>query len=363
MTGVSTDCHASRTERITPTCPARSRYGAVIVARHLPAAELIDLLRSPLAADELGGASGGALVVDATGADVPDDPALAAALSGVPVVIVGVVARDAQPGVAALADVVVAQDDPSFDPLLSTIAAHPHAATTLAVLLRRPPPADLGVGLAAESAAYSTLQGGPEFSAWRACRPVRARPPEPDPPVRCSRDGSRLHVALSRPAVHNAFNAAMRDALIDAFALGTDLTIDAIELTGDGPSFCSGGDLDEFGSFPDPATAHLVRLTRSAGRSIARVADRVVARLHGACVGSGIELPAFAGRVVAAPDTRIALPEVGMGLIPGAGGTVSLTRRIGRHRTAWLALSGATIGPEVARAWGLVDELAPRASA
>ena len=60
-------------------------------------------------------------------------------------------------------------------------------------------------------------------------------------------------------------------------------------------------------------------------------------------------------RVVAAPSTRIRLPEVGFGLVPGAGGTVSLPRRIGRHRTAFLGLTGATIDTETAHRWGLVD--------
>jgi enoyl-CoA hydratase/carnithine racemase len=60
---------------------------------------------------------------------------------------------------------------------------------------------------------------------------------------------------------------------------------------------------------------------------------------------------------VARPDTVIGLPEVAMGLIPGAGGTVSLPRRIGRHRTAWLALTGRTIDAPTAREWGLVDEI------
>jgi enoyl-CoA hydratase/carnithine racemase len=100
-----------------------------------------------------------------------------------------------------------------------------------------------------------------------------------------------------------------------------------------------------------------VRLARSAGRVLATIADRVTAHVHGSCLGSGIELPAFAGRVIAHPDTLIALPEVRMGLIPGAGGTVSLPRRIGRHRTALLALAGFTIDAATARQWGLVDEV------
>jgi enoyl-CoA hydratase/carnithine racemase len=130
-----------------------------------------------------------------------------------------------------------------------------------------------------------------------------------------------------------------------------------VHLRGEGPSFCSGGDLDEFGTFPDPATAHLVRVGRSAGAAIHAVTDRVVAHLHGSCVGSAIELAAFAGRVLAAPDTTVALPEVDFGLVPGAGGTVSLPRRIGRHRTALLALARRSIDARTALAWGLVDDL------
>jgi enoyl-CoA hydratase/carnithine racemase len=79
--------------------------------------------------------------------------------------------------------------------------------------------------------------------------------------------------------------------------------------------------------------------------------------VHGACVGAGVELPAFAARVVAREDARFWLPELSMGLVPGAGGTVSLPRRIGRQRTAWLALSGAQLDASTALRWGLVDEI------
>ena len=91
------------------------------------------------------------------------------------------------------------------------------------------------------------------------------------------------------------------------------------------------------------------------GGSCHRLADRVEARVHGPCVGAGIELPAFAGRVVAAPDTTFRLPEISMGLIPGAGGTVSIPRRIGRWRTLHLALGGGPLGAADALEWGLVD--------
>jgi enoyl-CoA hydratase/carnithine racemase len=176
--------------------------------------------------------------------------------------------------------------------------------------------------------------------------------------VRRTRNGSTIEIVLSRPEVHNAYDTGMRDGLVAALldAAG-DPSRPHIVLRGDGPSFCSGGDLDEFGTRPDPATAHLVRLARSPADLLGQLAARTTAYLHGACRGSGIELPAFAGRVVAAPDTTIGLPEIGMGLIPGAGGTVSLPHRIGRHRTAELALTMKTIDAATAREWGLVDEV------
>jgi enoyl-CoA hydratase/carnithine racemase len=80
--------------------------------------------------------------------------------------------------------------------------------------------------------------------------------------------------------------------------------------------------------------------------------------MHGACVGAGVELAAFAGRVVAAPGTTFRLPEVSMGAIPGAGGTVSLPRRIGAPRTLLLGLSGLALAAEDALRWGLVDAVA-----
>jgi enoyl-CoA hydratase/carnithine racemase len=95
----------------------------------------------------------------------------------------------------------------------------------------------------------------------------------------------------------------------------------------------------------------------SPARALAGLGDRTVVHIHGDAVGSGIELAAFAGRVVATADTRISLPEIRLGLIPGAGGTVSLPRRIGRHLTLQLALAPEPIGVDTALGWGLVDEV------
>jgi enoyl-CoA hydratase/carnithine racemase len=101
-----------------------------------------------------------------------------------------------------------------------------------------------------------------------------------------------------------------------------------------------------------------VRTRGGAAELLHRIAHRTEVRPHGPCVGAGIELAAFAGRVVASPGTTVRLPEVGMGLIPGAGGTVSIPRRIGRWRTLYLALSGRDLDAATAARWGLVDEIA-----
>ena len=74
-------------------------------------------------------------------------------------------------------------------------------------------------------------------------------------------------------------------------------------------------------------------------------------------LGSGLEMAAFCGHVQARDDAVLGLPELALGLIPGAGGTVSITRRIGRWRTAYLVLSGRTIDVFTAWRWGLIDEI------
>ena len=76
-----------------------------------------------------------------------------------------------------------------------------------------------------------------------------------------------LLLTLTRPDRLNALDAPMRDALVEALTLAAaDPEIARVELRGEGRAFCAGGDLDEFGTRPDPATAHLVRLERSVGR-------------------------------------------------------------------------------------------------
>ncbi|MET9382531.1 enoyl-CoA hydratase/isomerase family protein [Streptomyces sp. NPDC002928] len=262
---------------------------------------------------------------------------------------------------AASTPTVLAAEDPLAE--AETLRAHaedqPHAALVLRQLLRLASRLPVEQALDAESFAYSTLLGGPGFARWLGARGERPQPPQAgDEPVLARRQGSTLRITLNRPERRNAHSARMRDALTAAVSTAIwDTGITEVVLDGNGPSFCSGGDLDEFGTAPDLATAHLIRTRAGAARQLHAIRGRLTSRLHGHCVGAGIELPAFGARVVAAPDTLIRLPELGMGLIPGAGGTVSIPRRIGRWRTLYLVLDGRVIQADRALAWGLVDQV------
>jgi hypothetical protein len=243
------------------------------------------------------------------------------------------------------------------DRLLAVIAENPRASTILAKVLRAEP-TQATAALQLESFAYSTLLGGAEFARWLVRRGPRPRPSAPPEPVRLERHADTLHITLNQPARRNAYSAGLRDAFVEALTLAVlDRGIVRVVVDGAGPVFCSGGDLDEFGTTPDPVSAHFIRTAAGAGRLLHELADRTEFHVHGSCVGAGFELAAFAGRLIARPGTTFRLPEVGMGLIPGAGGTVSIVHRIGRWRTLYLAISGKLLDTATALDWGLVDDL------
>lgn len=286
--------------------------------------------------------------------DGAGDAALAAWLRDLPCPVIGIGASQAP--LAGACDAVVANAQEA-EPLLAGVRRAPIAAAVFVQLLRATEALPMQDALAMESLAYATLQGGAEFRRWmQARRPPSAPPHEDGPAVLLSRGDELLELQLNRPRNRNAMSVEMRDALVEALQLAlADESIRKVQISGAGKCFSTGGDLSEFGTAPDPATAHAVRGLTLPGRLLAACAQRAEARVHGACVGSGIEFPAFAGRIVAAPDAWFQLPEMQFGLIPGAGGCISIPRRIGRQRTAWMVLSGRRIDAATARDWGLVD--------
>ena len=252
----------------------------------------------------------------------------------------------------------------AFDAIAERVSRWPIAAAVCDDVLRAfDPAAATFAGVITESLAYSTLQAGPEFTRWLAERGPASVAESPDPVI-AERDGDTLYVRFNRPRRHNAFSTDARAALLEALEVARlDASVTDVVLAGNGESFCSGGDLAEFGTFTDPAAAHLARTRHSP----ALVLDEITARLgsscraevHGRVLGSGLEMAAFCGHVASTPDAVFGLPELSLGLLPGAGGTVSITRRIGRWRTAYLVLSGQTIDAATALDWGLVDTLTP----
>ena len=246
------------------------------------------------------------------------------------------------------------------DALAEAVLAHSHAAATATLLLRHLPREPLAA-FHAESAAYATLQAGPEHQAWLADQGRRVRTDDA-PRVRIDTDSDTddtVTITLTRPRLHNLLDRQGRDELADAFRtvalFGDDV---AIRWRADGPSFCAGGDPAEFGSVADPPSAHLIRAAASPAPALAAIRDRVQVDVHGACVGAGVELAAQGVRVSATADARFRLPELTMGLIPGVGGTWSIGRRIGRRRLlTWLLLDLELDAP-TALEWGLIDQIA-----
>ena len=310
------------------------------------AASLLDGLRSGRDADELGAPVGRpVLVVDldraAPRADLrppPGWPGVLIATSGStsppeppggPDVLISAAADPPRPWVGA------GELEGATGSVEAAVRRNPQAATTLAQVLRVAAPLGPAAALVVESLAYSTLQAGPEHRVWLEGQPARRPDERTDPAVQVQREAGTLWIILDRPERRNAYSARMRDDLVAALAVAAaDPTISSVHLSGHGANFCSGGDLAEFGTRPDPATA-------------------------GACVGAGIELAAFAEAVKADGATTVMLPEVSMGLIPGAGGTASIAHRIGRERTAWLALTGLRLDATTALRWGLIDRISP----
>ena len=238
-------------------------YADLIVHIDLTAHEYSSFIGSPFVDERLDARDGVAVVVVHGGIHgAPDELPTPGSL---PVVVMWVGSEFGGEG-PQHADLVVSEDD--VDQVLDRIRAAPLAARSLAVLLRALAGSTVSAGLAMESAVYSMLQAGPEFAEWRA-----GATPVPDietrPTVVLDRDDDLVVITLDRPHRHNAISTRLRDEVAAALAVPlADSSVRSVLLRGNGPSFCSGGDLNEFGTRPDPATAHVTRLSRSPGRLI-----------------------------------------------------------------------------------------------
>jgi enoyl-CoA hydratase/carnithine racemase len=262
---------------------------------------------------------------------------------------------DAQHPLAGMLDA-VAETAGQLDAIKRQVTACPNAAAVIVQLLRILPGLSLEAGLACESMAYGVLQGSAAHFSWLAGRKGAV---SDDGTVDLRREGDRLEIILNRSDAGNAINRTMRDQLRSAFVLAAlDDSITQLRLSGAGRTFCLGAERVEFGTTSDPATAHRIRSLTLPAYAIARCADRLEVHVQGGCVGAGLEMAGFARRITAEPDAWFQLPELAMGVLPGAGGCVSLSRRIGRQRTALMILSGRRFSARQALHWGLIDAIA-----
>lgn len=282
----------------------------------------------------------------------PGDVALSP-LPPVPVIAMG---RADHPQ-ARHADILVEEEGGvTLAQVVAGIEKAPRAAAALVQLLRSLEGLDPVRAIPLESFAFAMLQGSAEHAGWLAGRTAPA--PQPPGSLRVERAGEELRLHIDRPHARNAIDRAMRDALHDAFTLASlDESIRRIALSGEGRCFSMGADLAEFGATRCPVEAHAIRMTTLPALPLVRRTARLSVHIQGGCVGSGLELAAFADAVTASADAWFQLPEVAMGIIPGFGGCVSIPARIGRQRAAALMLSGRRIPARLAHQWGLVDRL------
>lgn len=168
-------------------------------------------------------------------------------------------------------------------------------------------------------------------------------------------------VTLNRPEVGNAFNDAIRTGLPDLLErLDRDDACAAIVLRGAGErGFCAGADIKEGRTIGTSVQERRRLLGNAWIDRVGRIAKPIVAALHGYCLGGGLELALACDLRIAAAGAQFGLPETGLGLIPGGGGTQRLPRLIGMGRAMDMMLTGERINAEEALRIGLVSRLAP----
>jgi len=168
-------------------------------------------------------------------------------------------------------------------------------------------------------------------------------------------------VSLNRPEALNVYNIQMRDDLYEVLgAIRDDDEVRVGILKGAGDkAFCAGADLSEFLSAPPPVAARKIRFDRDVWRLFLSIPQPLIAALHGYVLGSGLEIALCCDMRIAAADTQFGLPEIGLGIIPAAGGTQTLPRAIGRSRALEMLLTNRWISGQQAFQFHLVNRLVP----
>ena len=166
-----------------------------------------------------------------------------------------------------------------------------------------------------------------------------------------SNEGDVAVITLNSPPV-NALSSGVRDGLYEGFkAAIADDSVKSIVLICDGRTFIAGADISEFGGAAKGASLFDVQ------NIMENSPKAVVAAIHGTALGGGLEVALTAHYRVAVPSAKVGLPEVNLGLLPGAGGTQRLPRIVGAEKALEMMTSGSHVPGKAAAAMGLVDEL------
>jgi enoyl-CoA hydratase len=170
------------------------------------------------------------------------------------------------------------------------------------------------------------------------------------------------YVTLNRPKALNIYNLKMRDELYQVLgAIKDDPELKVVIFKGAGEkSFCAGADLTEFLTAPSPIIARQVRWERDIWGLFLSINIPLIAAVHGYVLGSGIEIALCCDIRIASEDTQFGVPEMGLGIIPAAGGSQTLPRVIGKAHALEILLTGRWVKADEAYRMKLVNKVVPR---
>lgn len=185
-------------------------------------------------------------------------------------------------------------------------------------------------------------------------------------PVLCSIEDGVALVTLNNPPLNLVTLELTRQLNALVTKLAADPNVRVMVLTGSGSkAFCAGSDIKEF---PDMMAAGAVvpkklALENEAYSRVDDFAKPTIAALNGLAFGGGLELAVCCDLVVAEAGNQVALPEIKLGVFPGSGGTIRVTRRIGEARAKEMMFFGDPIPVETALSWGLINRVVPKGEA
>lgn len=176
-------------------------------------------------------------------------------------------------------------------------------------------------------------------------------------------EGGVARIFLNRPEKSNALRSDFLEELLASLAsLEGDRALRVAVLAGRGKAFCGGADVSELASLDAASAPGFVSKIHSVCQALRDLPVPVLAQLHGAVIGAGLEIAAACDLRIAAEGTRFAMPEVRLG-IPSVVEAALLPRLMGGGRAAWLVLTGQPIDARRALDWGLIEEIGDAAAA